>query len=66
MHCQVNKIVNEQQCLQGNHIIKLPEDLEKATEKLIVLIFLNQLEDNQFASYITDELGRSGKSASFE
>ena len=43
-----------------------PGKFSKATEKFIVLIFYNKLEDNQFASCVTDELGRSGKSASFE
>ena len=62
---QVNKTVEEQQCPHCDHVIILPEDTEKETEQLIILIFFNRLEHNQFACYVTDESGRN-TTASFE
>ena len=64
--CQVTEIVNAQQCNHCNWIIEIPEDSEKAIKKLIILVFFNGLEDNNFAGYLTNELKRSGKNATFE
>ena len=64
--CQIHKIVDEQRCNHCDQIVNIPEDNEQATEKLNILVCFTWLEHNEFASYLTDEPGRSRKEASFE
>ena len=64
--CQVTKIVDKQQCTSCNSLFKIPEESEKPIKKQVVLFFFNGLEDNQFTTYLMDELRRSGKTAIFK
>ena len=64
--CRISQIIDRVECNHCHEKVKVNPNDERATEKFIILVYFNSLTHNDFAAYITEELGRAKEEAKFE
>ena len=64
--CRISQIIDGVECNHCHERVKVNPNDERTTKKLIILVYFNGLNHNDFAAYITDKLGRAKEEANFE